>query len=217
MTAITEAAILEALARVPEPELGGNLVSRNMVKELVIDGDQVVETQPDQCFLTERYTRRAVDFIDRHRESPFFLYVAQGAAHFPLRAPAADIPKFPRARRPASAPGEMQSESPFMRAMWEIVCGTRHAQHLAESLASEAVARTLQRVCAQHPLDYGTLLAAHQAAVVRECCASFVPEEFAQCQGTTKKGKRCTRRAVVGGVCEKHVKAWREQIGRAHV
>lgn len=98
-----------------------------------------------------------------------------------------------------------------MRAMWEIVCGTRHAQHLAESLASEAVARTLQRVCAQHPLDYGTLLAAHQAAVVRECCASFVPEEFAQCQGTTKKGKRCTRRAVVGGVCEKHVKAWREQ------
>jgi ATP-binding protein involved in chromosome partitioning len=44
MTTITEAAILEALARVPEPELGGNLVSRNMVKDLTIDGPNVAFT-----------------------------------------------------------------------------------------------------------------------------------------------------------------------------
>jgi len=44
MTAISEAAILEALARVPEPELGGNLASRNMVKELSIDGTSVAFT-----------------------------------------------------------------------------------------------------------------------------------------------------------------------------
>ena len=50
----------------------------------VIDGDQVVETQPDQRFLTERYTRRAVDFIDRHRDSPFLLYVAHSMPHVPL-------------------------------------------------------------------------------------------------------------------------------------
>ena len=50
----------------------------------LIDGDQVVETEPDQRFLTERYTRRAVDFIDRHRDSPFFLYVAHSMPHVPL-------------------------------------------------------------------------------------------------------------------------------------
>ncbi len=50
----------------------------------LIDGDRVVETQPDQRFLTERYTRRAVDFIDRHRGSPFFLYVAHSMPHVPL-------------------------------------------------------------------------------------------------------------------------------------
>jgi len=44
MTTITEAAIFEALARVPEPELGGNLVSRNMVKDLTIDGTSVAFT-----------------------------------------------------------------------------------------------------------------------------------------------------------------------------
>jgi ATP-binding protein involved in chromosome partitioning len=44
MTTITEAEIYEALSRVPEPELGGNLVSRNMVKDLTIDGTSVAFT-----------------------------------------------------------------------------------------------------------------------------------------------------------------------------
>jgi ATP-binding protein involved in chromosome partitioning len=38
MSAITEAAVLDALRTVQEPELGGDLVTRNMVKELRIDG-----------------------------------------------------------------------------------------------------------------------------------------------------------------------------------
>ena len=38
MPTLTEAAVLQALSTVQEPELGGNLVSRNMVKDLVVDG-----------------------------------------------------------------------------------------------------------------------------------------------------------------------------------
>ena len=38
MTAITEAAVFDALRTVQEPELGGDLVTRNMVKDLLIDG-----------------------------------------------------------------------------------------------------------------------------------------------------------------------------------
>ena len=38
MSAISEAAVLDALRTVQEPELGGDLVTRNMVKDLAIDG-----------------------------------------------------------------------------------------------------------------------------------------------------------------------------------
>jgi ATP-binding protein involved in chromosome partitioning len=44
MPTLTEAAVLKALATVQEPELGGNLISRNMVKDLVIDGVGVAFT-----------------------------------------------------------------------------------------------------------------------------------------------------------------------------
>ena len=44
MTAISEAAILDALRTVQEPELGGDLVTRNMIRDLVIDGADVAFT-----------------------------------------------------------------------------------------------------------------------------------------------------------------------------
>ncbi len=44
MTTITEAAVLDALRHVQEPELGGDLVSRNMVKDMAIDGTHVAFT-----------------------------------------------------------------------------------------------------------------------------------------------------------------------------
>ncbi len=44
MTAPTESAVLEALRSVQEPELGGDLVSRNMVRDLVVDGSRVSMT-----------------------------------------------------------------------------------------------------------------------------------------------------------------------------
>lgn len=50
----------------------------------LIEGDQVVEVMPDQRELTGRYTARAVDFIQRHRDQPFFLYVAHSMPHVPL-------------------------------------------------------------------------------------------------------------------------------------
>jgi ATP-binding protein involved in chromosome partitioning len=44
MSQLTEAAVLDALRTVQEPELGGDLVSRNMVKDLAIDGNRVAFT-----------------------------------------------------------------------------------------------------------------------------------------------------------------------------
>ncbi len=44
MSAITESDVLAALSTVQEPELGGDLVSRNMIRDLVIDGAKVAFT-----------------------------------------------------------------------------------------------------------------------------------------------------------------------------
>jgi len=37
-------------------------------------------------YLTDRLTRRAADFIERHKTTPFFLYLAYNAPHTPLQA-----------------------------------------------------------------------------------------------------------------------------------
>jgi arylsulfatase A-like enzyme len=50
----------------------------------LIEGDQVVKLDPDQSQLTTMYAERAVEFIERHRDSPFFLYVAPAMPHVPL-------------------------------------------------------------------------------------------------------------------------------------
>jgi arylsulfatase A-like enzyme len=52
----------------------------------LIEGDQIVETQPDQSQLTRRYTEHAVGFIEKNRQNPFFLYLAHSMPHVPLFA-----------------------------------------------------------------------------------------------------------------------------------
>lgn len=46
-------------------------------------------------YLTERITRKSVDFINRHRDEPFFLYVAYNAPHYPMHAPQKYLDRFP--------------------------------------------------------------------------------------------------------------------------
>ncbi len=50
----------------------------------LVEGDEVIELNPDQTKLTTEYTRRAVDFIERHRDEPFFVYLAHSMPHVPL-------------------------------------------------------------------------------------------------------------------------------------
>jgi arylsulfatase A-like enzyme len=50
----------------------------------LIEGDKTIELNPDQSQLTTRYTERAVAFIDKHKDGPFFLYVPHTMPHVPL-------------------------------------------------------------------------------------------------------------------------------------
>ncbi len=64
----------------------GILYSNDMHRVELIDGDRVIEYPVVQATLTRRYTDRALSFIERHRESPFFLYFPHAMPHKPLAA-----------------------------------------------------------------------------------------------------------------------------------
>ena len=46
-------------------------------------------------YLTDRISRKSVEFIRRHRAEPFFLFVAYNAPHYPMHAPARYLDRFP--------------------------------------------------------------------------------------------------------------------------
>ncbi|MBN1344794.1 MAG: sulfatase-like hydrolase/transferase [Phycisphaerae bacterium] len=48
----------------------------------------------DGRYLTDVFTEEAVQFIDRHRDDPFFLHVTYNAPHFPLQVPDEDANPF---------------------------------------------------------------------------------------------------------------------------
>lgn len=50
----------------------------------ILQGTQIAEEQAPFDSLTQKFTERAVDFVRRAKESPFFLYLAHTAPHVPL-------------------------------------------------------------------------------------------------------------------------------------
>ncbi|MGJ8676696.1 MAG: sulfatase family protein [Akkermansiaceae bacterium] len=50
----------------------------------LLEGETVIEMEPDPDFLTKRFTQRAVEFIEAHKGEPFFLYVPHPLPHGPL-------------------------------------------------------------------------------------------------------------------------------------
>ena len=50
------------------------------------DGEKVIELDPDQSQFTNRFTERAVQFIERNASGPFFLYMPHVMPHVPIFA-----------------------------------------------------------------------------------------------------------------------------------
>lgn len=50
----------------------------------LLEDESIIETSPDQRYLTRRYTERAVQFIRQHGSDPFFLYLPHTMPHVPL-------------------------------------------------------------------------------------------------------------------------------------
>ena len=50
----------------------------------LLDQEKVIEMDPNADFLTKRITEHAVDFIERNKNDPFFLYIPHPIPHKPL-------------------------------------------------------------------------------------------------------------------------------------
>ena len=50
----------------------------------LLEGEDVVQSNPDQSLLTTWYTERALKFIESNRSQPFFLYLPHSMPHVPL-------------------------------------------------------------------------------------------------------------------------------------
>ena len=50
----------------------------------LLEGDRVVEQQPDQTTLTGRYVDEVVSFLREHRDEPSFVYLAHTYVHIPV-------------------------------------------------------------------------------------------------------------------------------------
>ncbi len=69
-------------------EYFGILYSNDMRPVQIIENMDTVEYPVDQRLLTQKYTAKALDFIQRNQRSPFFLYLAHAMPHKPLAASA---------------------------------------------------------------------------------------------------------------------------------
>lgn len=71
-------------------EFYGLPFSNDMGNLYFYENQNILYEPVDQHYLTQRYTNKALDFIERHQEQPFFLYLAHSMPHVPLYA----SPKF---------------------------------------------------------------------------------------------------------------------------
>ena len=67
-------------------EYYGMLYSNDMRPVQLIENNDIVETTVDQRLLTQKYTSKALEFIDKNQKNPFFLYLAHAMPHKPLAA-----------------------------------------------------------------------------------------------------------------------------------
>lgn len=50
----------------------------------LIEGEDIIDLNPDQSQLTTWYTERTLEFIKKHKEEPFFVYLPHSMPHVPL-------------------------------------------------------------------------------------------------------------------------------------
>jgi len=82
----------------------------------LLEGEKVIEMDPDANYFTRRITDRVVKFIKDHKDEPFFLYVAHPIPH----APVAASPEIKAEYAQVLANGQKASPEIYATAIYEI-------------------------------------------------------------------------------------------------
>lgn len=74
--------------RMPDGKLNPYSERKEYVPTPLYRNNEIIEEEPDQHFLTQRYTEEAIGFVERSNaeKKPFFLYYASNFPHVPLYA-----------------------------------------------------------------------------------------------------------------------------------
>lgn len=70
----------------PDPKNNASPEAKRWPKLPLYRGLEVIEEEPDQTYLTRRYTEESIRFIEQNRDRPFFLYLPHSMPHVPLYA-----------------------------------------------------------------------------------------------------------------------------------
>ena len=65
-------------------EFYGVPYSNDMANFFFYENQEIIHEPIDQRYLTRRYTEKATDYIERHADAPFLLYMAHSMPHVPL-------------------------------------------------------------------------------------------------------------------------------------
>lgn len=100
-------------------------------------------------------------------------------------------------------------------ALQKVISGVASALEFSRVLVGQAVEDVLQRVAADHNLDFAALVAAYKAPVV-ECVASLAcPASDIKCTFTCKRSQKvCGRPAAHDTFCASHFKAGAEEASK---
>lgn len=60
--------------------------SNDMMGVVYLNGNEVDSLKVNQPYITKTYTEKAVSYIERHKNQPFFLYLAHNMPHVPIYA-----------------------------------------------------------------------------------------------------------------------------------
>jgi arylsulfatase A len=72
------------MAEVMEDKANANTEKRIKSKVPLMRQNEVIEYPADQSALTKKYTEQTIQFIDKNRTQPFFVYLAHTMPHIPL-------------------------------------------------------------------------------------------------------------------------------------
>ena len=75
---------------------------------------EVVETNPDQDYLTKRLTEESIRFIEKNKDNPFFLYLAHPMPHRPCHASPEFLKRFSEKQLKKVGPAEDKKSRDFL-------------------------------------------------------------------------------------------------------